>query len=193
MEMYIKVVLETLQSLWKDKENLIIAIDGRCASGKTTFATRLHEITEAQVIHVDDFFLRSEQRSIKRRQIPGENVDWERLIDEVLQPLSEGKPFTYRPFDCHSMNFKEAISGGPATLTILEGTYSCNSHLWPYSDLHIFLTVSQEEQRRRIALRNTPEAAQRFYDLWIPLEERYFAVSDIARRCALCFDTEDQN
>ena len=188
METCAKAILDALQPLRRKKSSLIIAIDGRCASGKTTLAARLQALTDAQVIHLDDFFLRPEQRSTERRATPGENVDWERLTSEVLTPLSLGQAFTYRPFDCHTLGFKNAITGGPAALTILEGTYSCNSHLWPYSDLHIFLTISPEEQRRRIAQRNTPEDAKRFYNLWIPLEERYFAASDVADRCDILCD-----
>ena len=35
----------------------VIAIDGRCASGKTTLARELAERLGAGVIHMDDFFL----------------------------------------------------------------------------------------------------------------------------------------
>ena len=35
----------------------IIAIDGRCAAGKTTLAARLAKELGGDVIHMDDFFL----------------------------------------------------------------------------------------------------------------------------------------
>ena len=45
------------------KEPLLIAIDGRCASGKTTLASRIKEEINCNVIHMDYFFLRPEQRT----------------------------------------------------------------------------------------------------------------------------------
>ena len=39
----------------------IVAIDGRCASGKTTVSKALSEALKATVVHMDDFFLRPHQ------------------------------------------------------------------------------------------------------------------------------------
>ena len=56
---------ETVQSveaeiyrLQKEKERVLLAIDGRCASGKTTLANQLQNILGCEVIHMDSFFLR---------------------------------------------------------------------------------------------------------------------------------------
>ena len=35
----------------------IVAVDGRCAAGKTTFANEVAKITGSAVVHMDDFFL----------------------------------------------------------------------------------------------------------------------------------------
>ena len=43
-------------------QRLLIAVDGRCASGKTTLAASLERETGCNVVHMDDFFLRPEQR-----------------------------------------------------------------------------------------------------------------------------------
>ena len=42
-------------------------------------------------------------------------------------------------------------------------------------------------QLERIAARNGAEAARRFEELWIPLEEAYFAAYNIKERCELQF------
>ena len=44
----------------------IIAIDGRCAAGKTTLAARLAKELGGDVIHMDDFFLPLELRTEER-------------------------------------------------------------------------------------------------------------------------------
>ena len=42
------------------KQRAVMAIDGRCAAGKTTLAHRLAANYAGAVIHMDDFFLPAE-------------------------------------------------------------------------------------------------------------------------------------
>ena len=55
-------VLHEIEKLRRTKEKLVIAIDGRCASGKTTLAAYLKTALSCNVIHMDHFYLRKEQR-----------------------------------------------------------------------------------------------------------------------------------
>ena len=66
----------------------IIAIDGRCAAGKTTLAARLAKELGGDVIHMDDFFLRVEQRTPERMKEVGGNVDYERFEKTVLEQIA---------------------------------------------------------------------------------------------------------
>ena len=70
---------EAIAALNKDKD-VLIAIDGKCASGKTTLAERLALKYKANLFHMDDFFLRPFQRSEERLKVPGENIDHERFL-----------------------------------------------------------------------------------------------------------------
>ena len=168
-----------------NKKPLLVAIDGRCASGKTTLASLIKEETNCNIIHMDNFFLRAEQRTKERLQEPGGNVDYERVKEEVLIPLSQGHEFSYQPFDCKSMELKSPVKTKPAAVTIIEGSYSCHPVLWDFYDLRIFLNTTPEEQLRRIKKRNGTEAAQVFLNKWIPLEEKYFMEYNIQKRCDL--------
>ncbi len=170
------------------KRPLLIGIDGRCASGKSTLSAALADELSAGVIHMDDFFLRPEQRHPERYAQPGGNVDLERLLDEVIVPLREGKRFSYRPFDCHRMDFGEPVEVAPADVMIIEGTYSCHPDLWDYMGLHVFLSTTYENQLERIA-RRSPDKVEDFKNRWIPLEEKYFSVFGIQDRCEIKFDT----
>ena len=87
----------------------IIAIDGRCAAGKTTLAARLVKELGGDVIHMDDFFLPPALRTPERRSEPGGNVHYERFLTEVLPNLRSGRPFSYRRFDCSRMTLGEEI------------------------------------------------------------------------------------
>lgn len=179
-------VMEAIHKLQNEKEPIMLAIDGRCAAGKTTLAAHLQECSGCAVLHMDDFFLRPEQRVPERWQTPGENVDHERFLEEVLLPLSRRESFFYRPYDCHTQNFKEPVKVYPASVNIVEGSYSCHPALWAYYDLHIFLSVDHSEQLRRIARRNR-ESVEMFQSRWIPLEEQYFSAYQIEERCELRF------
>lgn len=167
------------------KEHVIIAIDGRCASGKTTLAAELAQKLDCNVFHMDDFFLRPEQRSEERLNKAGENVDHERFLSEVLIPLSKGESFSYRPFDCKTQSLLSPVAVESKRIAVIEGSYACHSSLFDYYDLRVFSDVDAEEQIRRITERNGKEGAERFASLWIPLEEKYFERFDVAGKCHL--------
>ena len=156
------------------KDRLLVAIDGRCGSGKSTLADELSSRLSASVIHADDFFLRPEQRTKERLAEVGGNLDRDRLAEEVLRPLQEGRPLVYAPFDCSTQSLQAPIALNATRVVILEGSYCCHPDLWDYADLHIFATVPPDEQMRRILVRNGDIWAQQFAQQWIPLEERYF-------------------
>ena len=157
-----------------EREGLVlVAIDGNCAAGKTTLAAGLAECYDCNVFHMDDFFLRPEQRTPERFAQPGGNVDYERFAEEVLRPLTRGEAFSYRPFDCRTFTLSDPIGVTPRKLNIIEGSYS--HHPWfadPY-DLKIFLSVPGDVQRQRI-LQRPAFLHQKFFETWIPMERRYF-------------------
>ena len=63
-----------IDELMSQKERVIVAIDGNCTAGKTSLAGRLAELYDCNVIHMDDFFLRPEQRTPERYAEVGGNV-----------------------------------------------------------------------------------------------------------------------
>lgn len=177
-----------INNLLEQKDRVLIALDGRCASGKTTLAQKLSEELDANIIHMDDFFLRPCQRTKERLEKPGGNVDRERFFSEVLIPLNENKRFSYRAYNCQSGGFSEEIIVRPKRLTIVEGSYSCHPDLWDYYDLHVFLSVSAKVQLERIRARN-PDSVLNFKKKWIPLEEKYFKAFHIMDNCELVIIT----
>jgi uridine kinase len=175
--------IAVIERLLADKERAIVAIDGRCAAGKTTLARELEEYFLCNTVHMDEFFLRPQQRTEERLAQPGGNIDHERFLTDVLLMLKKGLPFAYRPFDCHTMSLQKGISLIPTNLTIVEGSYSCHSALWDYYDLHIFLDIDEDLQRQRILARNGEDGLAAFNARWIPMEERYFDAFDLRSRC----------
>ena len=173
-----------------DHKPFLVGIDGRCASGKTGFSKLLETEYGCSVIHADDFFLRPEQRSEQRYATPGGNLDVERLIAEVMEPLKKGiLPLTYRKFDCVKMELGELVTVPSADTVIVEGSYSLHPKLRDYYDLRIFLDVTPSVQLKRIEARNGKEKLEVFRNRWIPLEELYFSGCGGAENAEMCINT----
>ena len=183
-------VREHIDNVLSRSEQVLVAIDGNCTAGKTTLARALEAVYDCNVFHMDDFFLRPEQRTPDRLAQPGGNVDYERFREEVLLPLAAGKTVCYRPYDCHSRTLKEPVTVFPRPLTIIEGTYSRHPFFGSPYALTIFLRVPEQLQRQRIGLR--PEAVQqRFFTEWIPMEQQYFDAFSIRQTSDLDLDSID--
>ena len=181
-------VKKAIDKLLAQKEQVIIAIDGRCASGKTTFTKALQQKLTCDAVHMDDFFLRPEQRTPERRQTPGENVDHERFLEEVLLPYKVGEALSYRPFDCCTQKLQAPVDLVPGKVLIVEGAYSCHQSLYEHYDLHIFMDVKPDVQMERILSRNGAEQAKRFETMWIPLEERYLETFGVKAKCEIVLE-----
>ncbi len=176
-----------MKKLLSEKNQVLLAIDGPCASGKTTLAERIALEFDGNLIHMDDFFLRPQQRTAERFAEAGGNVDRERFLEEVLLPIKKGKPFSYRPFDCGAMALGKEVQWIPKKLTVVEGSYSMHPYFGDPYDLTLFLEISPEEQLARLKKRS-PEKLDRFLQEWIPMENRYFQAFSVKSRCNFVLD-----
>lgn len=160
-----------------------IAIDGVCGGGKSTLAQAIAKKYDCNLFHMDDFFLRPEQRTTERYAQPGGNVDYERFQAEVLEHLSDKAGLTYRPFDCSCMELGAPRMVPYRRLNIIEGAYSCHPHFGDIYQVRFFVDLSAEEQKARILARNGEEKYKRFVNEWIPMENRYFEAYGIRDKC----------
>ena len=151
----------------------VIAVDGRAASGKTTLARQLSLVLDADVVHMDDFFLPPDLRTRERYAEPGGNVHYERFLTEVLPFLKRREPFAYRVFDCSKMDYGGERAIRTPGWRIVEGAYSLHPKFGEYADLKVFYDIAPDEQMRRIRARNGERGARMFRTRWIPLEELY--------------------
>lgn len=186
-----KPIFQAVEKLSKKNKPLIIAIDGRCGSGKSYLASLLAEQFDCNVFHMDDFFLPFEMRTSERLAQPGGNVHYERVEKEVLKVLQNRKAVRYQPYLCSKREFGEYIQVEFKYITIVEGSYSLHSALHQAYNYKLFMTVDSEVQYDRIRNRNRngEEMAQNFLDKWIPMEERYFSELNIEDQCDLIVDT----
>lgn len=175
-------------ALMQRKTPALVAIDGRCGSGKTYLAGLLRERFSCNVFHMDDFYLPLSCRAENWREQTGGNMDFDRFLAEVLLPAEAGRAVAYRPYDCRTGAFRPAEEMPPRPLVVVEGTYSCHPLLAEHYDLRIFLTCSQAEQALRLKAREG-ERFTMFETCWIPMEERYFSLCGVEKKSGLTVDT----
>ena len=177
---YLDVISEIIK-LEKVNRPQIIAIDGRCGSGKTTFSLLIEQLFDCNVFHMDDFFLPKELKTEERLNEPGSNVHYERVLQEVIQPLSKGENVQLIPFNCAVNDLEQAQAVPYKKMNFIEGVYSMHPVLEPYYDYKFFMTVDAETQIERIAERSHAKL-DKFIREWIPLEEKYFKSREIEEK-----------
>ncbi len=188
-----------ISDLLQARGRLAVALDGCCASGKTTLARRLARELEADVVPMDDFFLPPKLRMPDRLSQPGGNVHYERFSAQIIDPLlaakraggEKGAPaskrwpvLTWDRFDCSLMDFaQEPRATAGRSLLIIEGAYCMRPEFRAAYDLAFCLSVAPEIQKQRILSRNGPDRWPAFRDRWIPMENRYLDFYRIPELC----------
>ena len=129
---------------------VLAALDGPCASGKTTLAGQAARQLGCPLVHMDDFFLPPARKTPARLAQPGGNVDWERVRDQVLVPLSRGEPARFSPYRCHTGAYGPPVSLSPAPLVLVEGVYALHPALRDFYRLRIFLEATWPVRRARL-------------------------------------------
>lgn len=168
--MYYKVD-QRIQSLLCHKKQIIIGIDGKAASGKSTLATYLKEKYNATIYCMDDYFLQPHQRTEERSKMIGGNVDFERFLEQVLIPLKNNQEVKYQIYDCKTQTLNEIQLSNRTDVVVIEGSYSMRPELIEYYDLKIGITIESQHQVERIMERN--KNYEDFINRWIPLENSY--------------------
>ena len=171
-----------------ERRPAVLALDGFCASGKTTLASLLADRYGARVIHTDDFYLPRELRSDERYAEPGGTIHYERLKREVIDCLRE-PTLTYGVFSHEIMDIARTVTLPRTALTVVEGAYACHPFFGDYADLCCFMETDPEEQRKRILARNGPERLKLFESRWIPYEQKYEAVFRIREKADVMIRT----
>lgn len=182
IERFSKVKEQLCELAAGDAERIIVAIDGKCASGKSTLGYYLQKEFDANLFHMDDFFLQKQQRTAERLAEVGGNVDYERFHTEVVKPLLAGEIVRYRPFHCNTLQIGESREIFPKRINIIEGSYSQHTYFGDIYDLKVFMEIEPEAQLENIRKRNGEAQLAIFKELWIPKEESYFKTFQIKQK-----------
>lgn len=181
-------VLAAARGLAAGAAPAILAIDGRCGSGKTALGRWLAEQLDCPLVHMDDFYLPPARRRPDWTRHPGANMDFARLRQEVLAPLLAGQAAVYRAYGCAAGDFLPARRLEPQPLILVEGSYSLHPALEVPRACRVFVSCAPDCQRARLQAREGARY-QAFARQWIPLEEAYLAACRPETDCDFVLDT----
>lgn len=182
------VFAPALQAVADLDAGALVAVDGRCGSGKTTLGALLAAVFGCAVVHTDDYYLPFARRAPGWEHTPAANMDLARLRAEVLDPLRAGRAGVSRPYDCHRGQFGPVAALPAGALTVLEGSYAHHPALGPYT-LRVFLTCEPAVQAARLQAREGGNF-EMFRTRWVPLEEGYLQAYGIEAAADLVLHTD---
>lgn len=168
--------IQALNFISNIKGNKIIALEGKCGSGKTTLSNYLNEKLSVTIIPIDDFFLPLARKTKNRLSEIGGNVDYER-VGELLLSIRNKQINKYNKFNCQTQSYEEVNIVNNAII-ILEGVYSYHKYFRHLIDYMLYLEVDNSTQDERLRNRSNYE---RFIKEWIPLENTYYDSEAVAQ------------
>lgn len=179
----LSAMFNKIDELIEKQDSVNIAIEGNSGAGKSTIAKLIKSKYDSNLFHMDDFFLRPEQKTEVRLNEVGGNIDYERFNMEVVNGLKSSLEFEYQIYNCQSLKLDETRRIRPKVLNIIEGVYSMHPLFIDIYDLKIFLEIDEKTQVERILKRNGDFMLGRFINEWIPMENQYFIEMDIKNKC----------
>lgn len=168
-----KSIPNQIQKILDEKYSLLLAIDGRCGCGKSSLGAELAKCLDANLFHMDDFYLPFRQRVENWQEIPAGNMDLTRFLTEVLEPALNGQEILYRAFSCPQRRYLQEKRLPPKRVNIVEGSYSQHPFLADAYDVKLFVTAERSIQEARLQAREG-DHYKAFEEIWIPMEENYF-------------------
>ena len=186
-----KSIPNQIQKILDEKYSLLLAIDGRCGCGKSSLGAELAECLDANLFHMDDFYLPFRQRVENWQEIPAGNMDLTRFRTEVLEPALNGQEILYRAFSCPQRRYLQEKRLPPKRVNIVEGSYSQHPLLANAYDGKLFVTAGKSVQEARLRAREG-DHYKAFEEIWIPMEENYFRHFSVENNaeCIIRTDTD---
>lgn len=192
-------IIESVSKTLKNtsQELFLIAIDGRGGSGKSTLATEIQrKLPNVTIVEMDDFYYPSSQKT-EATKIEDFNFDWQRMRDEVLMPLYDGKRTSYQRFDWPSDILAEWHTIEPKGIVVIEGCFSARQELIDYYDLVVWVDLDKEICLRRGLEREfkrknflpQEEIRKTWLTEYQPLEDLYIQNHQPQQRADIIFET----
>jgi len=173
-------IVQQILSLESSYSTTLVAIDGKGGAGKSTLANILASQLETtgrrvDIVHFDDFYLPSSLRMKgEGAEKPiGGDFDWERLRDQVLEPLRDGRKARFERYDWCKDVLTEAQHILPGAIVIVEGVFSSRDELAAKYDFRIWVDCPRQLRLKRGIERDGESYRDRWEQDWMPSEDRY--------------------
>ncbi len=165
-----------IDSTPRKQSTLLIGIDGCGGAGKTTFANRLkEEYSSVTVVHMDDFYFPSTHIVEAEPAIKpiGADFDWERVLSNILVPVSQNREGVYQRYDWETDSLAEWRKIPVGGIVIIEGVYSTRKELANFYELTIWVDCPREIRLLRGMERDGEEAKELWENNWMIAEDIY--------------------
>ena len=176
-----QIVFE-IRRLLKSKTPVLIALDGRSGTGKSTLAQAIAGRIESVIVVGDDFYSGGNDDAwsgFSPKEKVDKGIDWQRMRTQVLEPLLAEKSASWHPLDFLPeigwIGWKdEVVSLEPAPVILLDGVYSTRPELSDLVDLAILVEADDQIRRKRLVVREGQAFMTRWHKLWDSAEDYYF-------------------
>lgn len=193
-------ILGRMEEAQKNNRRLLLVIDGKCGSGKTTLSERLGERYGCNVFHIDDFYLPIIMQTPEVMKEPGGNINYDRFLAEIMAPLTADSTVVYRPFLCMEQKYAPGVSLKKTGVNVIEGTYSCHpvlreiyAKLTDWEVITLFMDIDDRNQHDRVRGRVGELRFKLFEDKWIPREREYFSAYSVREYCDYSISVMDDS
>ncbi|HDR7870095.1 MULTISPECIES: uridine kinase family protein [Bacillus] len=169
-------ILEQIRVKSVEQSLLIIGIDGCGGAGKSTLANKIKsKFSTVTIVHMDDFYLPSSQiiNEHPMNKSIGADFDWKRLLQEVLDPISNGIEGCYKRYDWETDSLAETHTVPAIGIVIIEGVYATRQELAEMYDLKIWVNCPRETRIKRGIARDGEPARDMWENNWMVAEDMY--------------------
>jgi uridine kinase len=129
----------------------VLAVDGRSASGKSTFATRLSSELNAPIVHSDDLAWHHSFFDW-----------WPLLLEQIIVPFRAGRAIDWKPEAWTAQSREGSIVVRQSPILILEGVSVTRQELSEHIDLPIWVETDMHIAETRGLERDGPDGR----DFW---------------------------
>jgi uridine kinase len=142
----------------------LVCVDGPAGSGKTTWAAGIAALVAgSRVVHMDDLFA-------GWSGLPEVDVQ----LGDLLLPLAQGRPGSYRRYDWPAGRFAEQVEVEPVPLLVLEGVGSGSSRFDSLATVLVWVEAPHDLRMER-GLARDGDAFAPHWEQWALDEADLFA------------------
>jgi uridine kinase len=172
--------MRLLASRPRTGRTVLLAVDGRSGSGKSSFADQMARATKAPIVHLEDLY-------------PG----WDGLeagvrilVSAVLEPLSRGLTATVPQWDWYADDWGESFELAPPPILVVEGVGAASAAVRRFANVTVWLDLDDAERRRRAMARDSA-TYEPHWDRWAAQEDALLTRETLPSGADLVFSTAD--